>query len=51
MLEILVKELHDAKMKAVESINAGDSEMTAKYLEVIKSLEKSLEMMKRVEGE
>ena len=49
MLEILLKELHHAKLIAVESINKGDMEMADKYLEVIKSLEKSVEMLKESE--
>ena len=49
MLEEILKELHDAKLKAVESINNGDMEMANKYLEVIKSLEKSVEMLKESE--
>ena len=49
MLEILLKELHDAKLKSVYAINNGDMEMADKYLEVIKSLEKSVEMLKQSE--
>ena len=49
MLEEILKELHDAKLKAVESINNGDMEMADKYIEVIKSLEKSVEMLKESE--
>ena len=49
MLEEVLQELHDAKLKAVESINKGDMEMADKYLEVIKSLEKSVEILKKSE--
>lgn len=49
MLEEVLQELHDAKLKAVESINKGDMEMADKYLEVIKSLEKSVEILKESE--
>lgn len=51
MLEEILKELHDAKLKSVYAINNGDMEMADKYLEVIKSLEKSAETLKKLEGE
>ena len=49
MLNEIMKELHDAKLKSVYAINNGDMEMADKYLEVIKSLEKSVEMLKESE--
>lgn len=49
MLETLLKELHDAKIKAAESINKGDMEMANKYSKVIKSLEKSIETLKNLD--
>ena len=51
MLEEVLKELHDAKLKSVYAINNGDMEMADKYLEVIKSLEKSVATLKKLEGE
>ena len=51
MLEEVLKELHDAKLKSVYAINNGDMEMADKYLEIIKNLEKSVEMLKKLEGE
>ena len=41
MLEILLKELHDAKLKLVRAINEQDKDMIKKYEEVVKDLEKS----------
>lgn len=47
MLEILLKELHDAKIKMVNAINNGDKEMTNKYQEVIKDLERALKLLEK----
>lgn len=47
MEQTVLKELHDAKLKAVDCINNGDMEMADKYLEAIKSLEKSVETLKK----
>ena len=49
MLEVVLKELHDAKLKLVRAINEQDKDMIKKYEEVIKSLEKSVEMLKQSE--
>ena len=49
MLKEVIKELHDATLKSVNAINNDDMEMADKYLEVIKSLEKSVEMLKESE--
>ena len=41
MLEVVLKELHDAKLKLVRAINEQDKDMIKKYEEVVKDLEKS----------
>lgn len=51
MEQTVLKELHDAKLKAVDCINKGDMELAEKYQEVIRELEKSVEMLKKLEGE
>lgn len=40
MKETVLKELHDAKLKLVKSINENDKEMIKKYEEVVKDLER-----------
>lgn len=40
MKETVLKELHDAKLKLVKSINENDKEMIKKYQEVVKDLER-----------
>ena len=47
MLEILLKELHDAKIKMVNAINSDDKEMASKYQEVVHDLEKSLKLLEK----
>lgn len=47
MLEILLKELHDAKIKMVNAINGDDKEMASKYQEVVHDLEKSLKLLEK----
>lgn len=47
MLEILLKELHDAKIKMVNAINGDDKEMASKYQEIVHDLEKSLKLLKK----
>lgn len=49
MLEVVLKELHDAKMKLVEAINQQDADMIKKYEDVVKDLEKSVEILKESE--
>lgn len=46
MLEVVLKELHDAKMKLVQAINQQDTDMIKKYEDVVVSLEKSAESLK-----
>ena len=41
MLGVVLKELHDAKLKLVRAINEQDKDMIKKYEEVVKDLEKS----------
>ena len=41
MLEVVLKELHDAKLKWVSAINEQDKDMIKKYKEGDKDLEKS----------
>lgn len=50
MLEVVLKELHDAKLKLVRAINEQDKDMIKKYEEVVKDLEKSAETQKKLEG-
>ena len=47
MLEILLKELHDAKIKMVNAINGDDKEMASKYQEIVHDLEKSLKLLEK----
>lgn len=47
MLEILLKELHDAKIKMVNAINGDDKEMASKYQEFVHDLEKSLKLLEK----
>lgn len=47
MLEILLKELHDAKIKMVNAINGDDEELASKYQEVVHDLEKSLKLLEK----
>ena len=47
MVQMLLKELHDAKIKMVNAINNGDKEMTNKYQEVIKDLERALKLLEK----
>ena len=47
MLEILLKELHDAKIKMVNAINRDDKEMASKYQEIVHDLEKSLKLLEK----
>ena len=49
MLEVVLKELHDAKMKLVQAINQQDNDMIKKYEDVVASLEKSAEALKKSE--
>ena len=49
MLEVVLKELHDAKMKLVEAINQQDTDMIKKYEDVVVRLEKSAEALKKSE--
>lgn len=49
MLEVVLKELHDAKMKLVQAINQQDTDMIKKYEDVVVSLEKSAESLKKSE--
>ena len=49
MLEVVLKELHDAKMKLVEAINQQDADMIKKYEDIVASLEKSAEALKKSE--
>lgn len=45
MESIVMRELHDAKLKLVHAINAQDHEMIKKYEQVIKELEESLRLL------
>ena len=48
MKQMLLKELHDAKIKMVNAINNGDDkEMASKYQEVVHDLEKSLKLLEK----
>ena len=47
MLEILLKELHDAKIKMVNAINGDDKELASRYQEVVHDLEKSLKLLEK----
>ena len=47
MKQMLLKELNDAKIKMVNAINNGDKEMTNKYQEVIKDLERALKLLEK----
>lgn len=47
MKQMLLKELHDAKLKMVNAINSGDKEMASKYQEVVHDLEKSLKLLEK----
>lgn len=47
MKQMLLKELHDAKIKMVNAINGDDKEMTNKYQEVIKDLERALKLLEK----
>lgn len=47
MEQILLKELHDAKLKATECINRGDFSLAEKYQDIIHELEKSVERLKK----
>ena len=47
MWEVLLKELHDAKIKMVNAINGDDKEMASKYQEVVHDLEKSLKLLEK----
>ena len=47
MLEEVLKELHDAKIKMVNAINGDDKEMASKYQEVVHDLEKSLKLLEK----
>ena len=41
MLEVVLKELHDAKLKLVRAINEQDKDRIKKYEAVVKDLETS----------
>ena len=47
MKQMLLKELHDAKLKMVNAINNGDKELASKYQEVVHDLEKSLKLLEK----
>lgn len=47
MKQMLLKELHDAKIKMVNAINGDDKEMASKYQEVIKDLERALKLLEK----
>ena len=47
MKQLLLKELHDAKIKMVNAINGDDKEMASKYQEVVHDLEKSLKLLEK----
>ena len=47
MLEVVLKELHDAKIKMVNAINGDDKELASKYQEVVHDLEKSLKLLEK----
>lgn len=49
MLNEIMKELHDAKLKSVHAINNGDTDLANKYLKIIKELEESIELLKQLE--
>ena len=47
MLEIVLKELHDAKLKLVRAINDQDKDMSEKSGEVVKDLEKAAKALEK----
>ena len=47
MKQMLLKELHDAKIKMANAINGDDKEMASKYQEVVHDLEKSLKLLEK----
>lgn len=47
MEQMILKELHDAKLKMVKAINNGDQEQATKYQQIVHELEKSLELLKK----
>ena len=47
MKQMLLKELHDAKIKMVNAINSDDKEMASKYQEIVHDLEKSLKLLEK----
>ena len=47
MEQTVLKELHDAKLKAVDCINKGDMELAEKYQEVIRELERTLKLLEK----
>lgn len=47
MRQTVLVELHDAKLKMINAINAGDKELANKYQDVIRDLERLAEMLNK----